>query len=89
MSNTSDTIRDLLEKEFHPQCLQIEDESWKHSGHAGVREHGGGHYIVHIKSEHFSRLSRSQCHRMIYRALAPLFPSAIHALSIHIDSSDG
>jgi len=88
MNNTGDTIRQLLEEEFHPQCLRIDDESWKHAGHAGVQEHGGGHYIVHIKSERFSGLSRSRCHRMIYQALAPLFPSAIHALSIQIDSTD-
>jgi len=88
MSHTGDTIRQLLEKEFHPQCLHVEDESWKHAGHAGASEHGGGHYVVHIKSEHFSGLPRSQCHRMIYQALGPLFPSAIHALSIQIDSVD-
>lgn len=85
MSGTCETIRQLLEKKFQPQSLRIEDESWKHAGHAGVQEHGGGHYIIHIKSACFSGLARSQSHRMIYRALASLFPSAIHALSIHID----
>jgi len=88
MSNTRDTIHALLEQAFEPLSLQVEDESWKHAGHAGARESGGGHFVVHIASKHFSRLSRSQCHRMIYRALGELFPAKIHALSIHIDSPD-
>jgi len=87
MSNTAHTIQDLLENTFQPQSLQVEDESWKHAGHAGAQESGGGHFVVHIASEHFSGLPRSQCHRLIYRALADLFPADIHALSIHICAS--
>jgi len=88
MSNTCNTIEALLEQAFQPQSLQVEDESWKHAGHAGVEESGGGHFVVHIASTHFSGLARSQCHRMIYRALGKLFPADIHALSIHIDALD-
>jgi len=88
MSNTRNTIHALLEQAFEPLALQVEDESWKHVGHVGVKESGGGHFVVHITSRHFSGLSRSQCHRMIYRALGELFPAAIHALSIHINAPE-
>jgi len=84
MTNTRDTIQALLEQAFQPEDLQIEDESSKHAGHAGARESGGGHFIIHIASAHFEELPRSQCHRMIYKALEALFPAHIHALSIHI-----
>jgi len=84
MSQTSDTIRQLLDQAFQPVSLRIEDESWKHAGHAGVRESGGGHFVVHIASSHFKGMSRSQSHRLIYKALASLFPREIHALSIHV-----
>ncbi len=87
MSNTRNTIHELLEQAFQPLSLLVEDESWKHVGHAGVKESGGGHFVVHIASKHFSGLSRSQRHRMIYRALGDLFPVEIHALSIHADSA--
>jgi len=86
MNNTRNAIHVLLEQAFTPLSLHVEDESWKHAGHAGVKESGGGHFVVHIASKHFSRLSRSQCHRMIYRTLDELFPADIHALSIHIIS---
>ncbi len=86
MTEPCDTIKRLLEQAFQPQLLRIEDESWKHAGHAGARESGGGHFIVHIASSHFGGLPRSQSHRMIYKVLASLFPDDIHALSIHIES---
>jgi len=86
MTQTCDTIKRLLEQAFQPQSLNIEDESWKHAGHAGARESGGGHFIVHIAAHQFDGLSRSQSHRLVYKALAPLFPKAIHALSIHIET---
>ncbi len=88
MSNTCNTIHALLEQAFAPLSLHVEDESWKHAGHAGATESGGGHFVVHITSQRFSGLARSQCHRMIYRALGDLFPTDIHALSIHIGAPD-
>jgi BolA protein len=88
MSNTADAIRALLQAAFEPDRLQVEDESWKHAGHAGAREYGGGHFVVHITSIRFDGLPRSLAHRLIYRALTELFPFAIHALSIHIIPSE-
>jgi len=88
VSNTVERIKQLLTEAFQPDTLSVEDESWKHAGHAGVREHGGGHYLVSIAGEHFDGKSRLQCHRMIHQALASLFPEEIHALSIQIASRD-
>jgi len=78
-------IRRALQQAFDPRILQIEDESWKHAGHAGARESGGGHYVVRIGAAALAGKSRLQSHRMINQVLAPLFPSVIHALSIHIE----
>lgn len=85
MSNASEVIREILEKAFQPESLYIEDESWKHAGHAGVKEHGGGHFVVRISSSSFHGLARTQSHRMIFQALNTLFPETIHALSIKIE----
>jgi stress-induced morphogen len=54
MNTSCEKIRHLLESEFQPEDLQIEDESWKHAGHAGARESGGGHFIVHITTDQFA-----------------------------------
>jgi len=85
MSNASEEIRDILERAFQPESLYIEDESWKHAGHAGVKEHGGGHFAVRISSNSFHGLARMQSHRMIFQALNSLFPTTIHALTIKIE----
>ncbi len=85
--NTSEKIQQLLEAEFNPESLNVTDESWKHAGHAGVQESGGGHFVVEIKSHHFNNLSRMQCHRLIYNCLQSLFPTHIHALSIQAEAT--
>ncbi len=83
MSPRCKEIHRLLEDEFQPESLQVEDESWKHAGHAGAKESGGGHFIVQITAAQFVGKNRAQCHRLVYDALKSLFPATIHALSIY------
>lgn len=85
MNTASEKIREMLETAFQPESLHIEDESWKHAGHAGVKEHGGGHFVVRISSKCFHGQARTQSHRMIFQALNSLFPKTIHALTIKIE----
>ncbi|MDQ6957135.1 MAG: BolA family protein [Mariprofundaceae bacterium] len=87
MSPRSDKIHAILTQAFQPSSLQVEDESWKHAGHAGVKESGGGHFVVHITAAVFSEKSRITCHRMINHALKDEFGAVIHALSIHAKSA--
>ncbi len=81
-------IREILEQAFKPDSLEIEDESWKHAGHAGTRERGGGHFLVHIVAVCFSKKSRLERHRMVHEALGDAFRDDIHALSIRAQSSE-
>jgi len=83
MSLRSDKIHNILTCAFKPSSLQVEDESWKHAGHAGAKESGGGHFIVHITAEVFADKPRITCHRMVNQALKNEFGPLIHALSIH------
>ena len=46
-------IRSRLEAAFTPDLLEIIDDSHLHAGHAGAREHGGGHFRVRIRSAAF------------------------------------
>jgi BolA protein len=77
---TPERIRALLEARFEPQQLRVRDDSAAHAGHAGARS--GGHYHVHIVARAFSGLPLVRRHRLVQDALAPLFATAIHALSL-------
>lgn len=82
MTPRAEHIRSILTQVLQPVEIEIEDESWKHAGHAGARESGGGHFSVVIVAECFRDRSRIERQRMVMQALAPEFGPTIHALSI-------
>lgn len=82
MGTRVERIREILTHDLQPLELNIEDESWKHAGHAGARESGGGHFQVLIVAERFRGHSRIERQRMVMQALAAEFGPTIHALSI-------
>ncbi len=82
MGTRVERIREILTHELQPIELNIEDESWKHAGHAGARESGGGHFQVRIVADRFRGQSRIDRQRMVMQALAAEFGPTIHALSI-------
>ena len=79
-TGTAARIRALLEARFAPQRLEIRDDSAAHAGHAGARQ--GGHYHVSIVAPAFSGLALVRRHRLVQDALAPLYATEIHALSL-------
>ena len=72
-------IENILKEKFHPEFLEVIDDSAKHIGHAGAKE--GGHYNVIIVSSVFEGVKPIDRHRMIYEALKPI-KDKIHALAI-------
>lgn len=74
-------IRALLEAEFHPTALDVDDDSHHHVGHVGAAG-GMGHFSVRIVSAHFAGLSAVARHRRVYAALAELLKTDVHALAI-------
>ena len=68
--------------ELNPEYIQLTDESYKHIGHTGVKERGGRHYRLVIKSAVFKDLSLIKRHQLIYKLLDDLLKQKIHALSI-------
>jgi len=83
MKQTEQKIYALLTAAFTPDHLHVEDESWRHAGHAGASS-GGGHFVVEISANALKDISRIAAHRMIHESLGELFPRHSHALSIHI-----
>jgi intracellular septation protein len=85
-ASREEKIRAALRSRFHPTALEVHDDSAAHSGHAG---HGGkGHFRVLVVSDAFTGKTLVQRHRLVHDALAPLFDSDIHALSITARAKD-
>ncbi|KAK7274280.1 hypothetical protein RIF29_15363 [Crotalaria pallida] len=77
-------IKERLEKELVPVELEIEDVSYQHAGHAGVRGSGDGetHFNLKVVSEKFEGKSLVKRHRLIYSLLQEELETGLHALSI-------
>ena len=73
-------IHARLSAAFSPASLEIDDDSWRHAGHAGARQ--GGHFAVRIVADAFAGKSPLQRHRLVYAALGELMQTEIHALQI-------
>ena len=74
-------IRAALELVFHPDALEIIDDSARHAGHAGARD-GRGHFKVRIVADAFAGQALLARHRSVYTALRSLMQTDIHALQI-------
>ena len=66
---------------LEPSSVEVQDDSHLHAGHLGARE-GKGHYTVRIVATQFSGLRPLQRHQLVYKALADLMQTDIHALAI-------
>ncbi|KAM6565159.1 hypothetical protein CsatB_025157 [Cannabis sativa] len=76
-------IKERLKKELSPVDLEVEDVSYQHAGHAGVRgSDGETHFNVRIVSNEFEGKSMVKRHRLIYNLLQEELQSGLHALSI-------
>jgi BolA protein len=90
MAGRIDRLRAAIERGFAPEQLEIEDESARHAGHAGVRGVVGGetHYAVLVVSQAFRGLSRVERSRLVHEALAAEFAGGLHALSLTLRTPD-
>ncbi|MDA7428668.1 BolA family transcriptional regulator [Primorskyibacter aestuariivivens] len=82
----TEKIRAKLEAAFEPTELVVEDESERHRGHAGYQEGGESHFKVRLRSDAFAGQSRIARHRAVHAALGAELVSAIHALSLDLDT---
>lgn len=80
------SLKELIERrltdDFHPQMLNVIDESHQHHGHSGWREGGETHFRVKIVADSFIGASRIARHRAINSALSDAFAAGLHALAI-------
>ncbi len=78
-------MRARIGERFAPLRLELDDESARHAGHAGVRDADGGgetHYALLVVSDAFAGLGRVQRSRLVHEALENEFAGGLHALSL-------
>lgn len=84
MMSMQESMRNKLTSALNPSRLVINDDSSKHSGHAGVhgREGGETHFTIEVISEAFEGLSLVKRHRMINELVKEEFSRGLHALAL-------
>ncbi|XP_076926294.1 sufE-like protein 1, chloroplastic/mitochondrial [Bidens hawaiensis] len=83
LGSRGERIREILSKELQPVELEVEDVSYQHAGHAGVRgSNGETHFNLRVVSKEFEGKSMVKRHRLIYSLLDGELQSGLHALSI-------
>lgn len=75
-------IHEKLAAAFQPEKLEVEDESWRHEGHAGARPGGETHFKVEMVVAEFAGKNRVARQREVYRVLKEEMDSAVHALAL-------
>ena len=80
---TAERLTQRLREALQPVALEVIDESWEHSGHAGANDSGvGTHFRVRISSAQFLGKSPVARHRLVYDALQDFLDQGLHALAI-------
>lgn len=80
----TEEIHQRLDATFHPERLEVIDESESHRGHAGFQEGGESHFHVVIQASSFAAQSRLARHRAVHQALGQDLMARFHALSLDI-----
>ena len=78
MGKIKNTIKDLLNTEFNPATLIIENESFMHN----VPENSESHFKIILASDCFKDVSNVKRHQLIYKSLENVM-NKIPALSIY------
>lgn len=81
VATRSERIHLQLTQALQPDVLEIVDDSHLHAGHEGARD-GKGHFSVRVVAAAFKGLRPMARHQLVYRAVAELMHTDIHALSI-------
>ena len=61
--------------------VEVEDDSWKHAGHAGAAA-GGGHFTLVVVSPKFEGLNPLDRRRLVFSVLHAEMQGEIHALTV-------
>lgn len=79
-----DRIEQQIKKVLNPIYLSVEDESVNHHVPKGAETH----FKVIVVSKQFTNLTRTERHRTVNKLLQQEFNLGLHALSIHLYTSE-
>lgn len=79
-----ESIKHKLINAFHPDFLEIINDSSRHAGHAGSPKTGASHFTIKMVSKVFKGKTRLECHRLVYAVLEEELKSGIHALQLDL-----
>ncbi|XP_042505787.1 sufE-like protein 1, chloroplastic/mitochondrial [Macadamia integrifolia] len=83
LGSRGERIKQRLGEVLNPVELEIQDISYQHAGHAGVRGSAGEtHFNLKVVSKEFEGKSMVKRHRLIYNLLQEELQNGLHALSI-------
>lgn len=83
LAPTAAQLTQRLREKLQPLTLEVLDESYQHSGHAGSNGTGvGTHFRVRITSHLFTGKPVVMRHRLVYDALQDFMDQGLHALAI-------
>jgi BolA protein len=77
---TKEKIESIMRETLFATHIEIEDESWKHAGHASAGT--GGHFQMIVVSEKFEGVNLINRNRLVFDLLKEMMENEIHALSI-------
>ncbi|HET9068198.1 MAG TPA: BolA family protein [Amaricoccus sp.] len=80
----ADILHSRLLEAFHPERLEVLDESEAHRGHAGWREGGETHFRVVMRATSLDGLSRVERSRAVHKAVAAELAGSVHALALDL-----
>lgn len=83
---TKEKIEVIMRATLLATHVEIEDESWKHAGHAAAG--GGGHFQMTVISEKFEGVNLINRNRLVFDLLKEMMENEIHALSIRAKTPD-
>ena len=85
---TKTAIECKMKSDLDAIHVEVEDESWKHAGHAGAAA-GGGHFTLVVVSPKFEGLNPLDRRRLVFSVLQAEMQGEIHALTVRaIPSSE-
>jgi BolA protein len=80
----ADLLRAKLAAAFHPERLEVIDESEAHRGHGGWREGGETHFRVVMRASSLAGLTRVERSRAVHKAVAAELAAGVHALALDL-----
>ncbi len=85
MTARSQATKAIIERKMKDNLaavhIEVEDDTWKHVGHAGAAT-DGGHFTVLVVSPKFEGLNSLDRRRLVFNVLQSEMQGEIHALTV-------